>query len=80
MPEFSPLSPKGLPDSDADAEVSAEPVVSVAEWENAIEVEFAFPGFWLGDAEPARNDADADFREIENAMATRVTSNFCCTE
>ena len=57
MSEFISLSRSGH--LDADAITSTEPVVSVTEWENAIEVEFAFPGFWLGDPEPG-HDRDGD--------------------
>jgi len=64
MPEFVSLLPTGLPE-DFDMDVLSEkPVVTVEEWEDSIEVDYAFPGFTVSDVEQDVDDQALPFSEV----------------
>lgn len=62
MPEFINFSSEI--DKQATSETEKEPTVQIRNWENAIEINYVFPGFWLGDKEPANATIREGHREV----------------
>ena len=70
MPEFASLSQRGL--TDAEATISSYPVVELERWENALEVNFTFPGIWMGDPEPDLDGGSEGFDLIDSVIKTAL--------
>lgn len=64
MSEFVSLSPSKLPEGFDVEQYSEQPLISVSEWEDCIEINYVFPGFTVGDASQQIDNQTLPFQEV----------------